>query len=127
MQSQETWLLVGGAVERKANSFESNNIESFHIKSMHPSNQVWLDSDCAVNANNTLLVDSITPYPHSDTPMRVQVDGDLSVCSSNMFAESVNGNLYVQIKDLEASAVAISNQIGVSSDLAMLCKKPEIW
>ena len=33
-------LLVGGAVNGLANSLKSNNIETLHIKSIHPSNQV---------------------------------------------------------------------------------------
>ncbi len=63
---------------------------------------------------------SITPHIHLDAPARVQVNGDLSVGSSNIYAENVNSNLYVETKYLKATAGARSNQTGVSSDLAML-------
>ncbi len=102
-------LVVGGAVNGVANSLKSNNIETLHIKSSHPSNHVWVVSDCAVNANNTLFVDSRTPHPHLDTPMLVQVAGDLSVGSSNTHAENANRNLYVRTKYRAAAAGAISN------------------
>jgi hypothetical protein len=122
-------LMVGGAYNGVANSLKSNYIETFRIKSIHPSNQVWVVSGCAVDANSTLFVDGSTPHPHLDTPMRVQVqvNGDLFVGSNNIYAESVNSNLYVKTKYLEATAGAISNQIGVSSDLAKLSNtKPEV-
>ena len=81
--------MVGGAVNGVANSLKSNNIETYKIKSIHPSNQVWVDSDCAVNANNTLFVDSITPHLHVDTPIRSQINGDLDVGSNHTHAENV--------------------------------------
>ncbi len=56
-------LVVGGAVNGVANSIKSNNIETFHIESTHPSCQVWIDSECAVNANNILFDNRITPTP----------------------------------------------------------------
>ncbi len=113
-------LVVGGAVSGVANSLKSKNIETFHSKYTHTSKQVWYDSDCAVNANNTLLVDSITPHPRSDTPTRVQVNGDLPVGSSDAHAENVNSNLHVKTKYLEATAGAVDNEVTVTSDLAML-------
>ena len=111
---------MGGAVNGLAQSFNSKNIETFHIKSIRPSNQAWVDSDCAVNANTILRDDSITPHRHLDTPVRVQINGDLSVGSSDRFAESVNSNWHVKIKYLEAAAGAINIQIGASPDLAIL-------
>ncbi len=58
--------------------------------------------------------------------MRVQVNGDLSVSSSNIYAANAKSKLYVKTKYLEATAGAISNQMGVSSDLAMVNKKMEV-
>ncbi len=89
-------LVAGGGVRGGANSLKSYNIETLYIKSIQPSSQVWVDSECTVDANNILFVDSITPHLRLDTPMRVQVNGDMSLGSSNAHAENANSNLYLK-------------------------------
>ena len=84
---------------------------------------VSVNGDLFIDPAKTIFVDSITPHLHLDTPVRVQVNGDLSVGSSDIHAENVNSNAYVKTKYLEATAGAVSNQIGVTSDLAMLNSK----
>ncbi len=55
--------------------------------------------------------------------MRVQVNCDLSVGSSDTHIENANSNLHINIKYLEATAGAVVNQITVTSDLAVLGSK----
>ncbi len=56
--------------------------------------------------------------------MRVQVNGDLSVGSSDTLAENVNSNSYVKISHLETTKTgAISSQSGLSYDSATLNSK----
>ena len=50
-------------------------------------------------------------------------DNVVLVSGKSITAENMNSNLYVKTKYLEATAGAINNQIGVSSDLAMLNNK----
>ncbi len=71
----------------------------------------------------TIFADCSTPRIHLDIPMRVQVNGDLSAGSSETHAENVKSNWCVKTEYLEATAGAISNQVGVSSNLAILNNK----
>ena len=57
----------------------------------------------SINANNAVFVDIITPRPHMDTPIRVQVNGDLSVGSNGIFAENTNSDWHVKTKYLETT------------------------
>ncbi len=73
-----------------------------------------------IGVAKTIFGDSITQHIRLDTPARVQVDSDLSVGSSDIYAENANSNLYVKTKCLEATAGAVDNQIAATFDLAML-------
>ena len=77
---------------------------------------VQIGGNLYVNPVSTIFTDNITPHPHMDEPVRVKVNGDLD-------AENVNSNWYVYTKYLEATTGAIDNQIGVSSDFAILNNK----
>ena len=93
-----------------------NSIKVKNIDPVENRTSVQVGGDLRIDLSKIFLVDSITPHPHSDQPMRVQVNGDLSVGSSDLHAENVNRNLHVKTKYLEATAGATDNQTGVSSD-----------
>ena len=53
----------------------------------------------------------------------MNVEGDMDLGSHDLAAENIYSDSYVKTKYLEATTGAISNQIGVTSDLAMLNNK----
>ena len=99
---------------------------TINVKSTDPAENgtlVQVGGDLYIDLAKTISVDSITLHIHLDAPMRIQINGDLSVGSSDTHSENANSNWYVKTKYLEATAGAMDNQITVTSDLAMMNSK----
>ena len=52
-------LTVSGIVNGIANAVKSKNTSTHRAKSLDPSNEVWVESNCVVNPSNSFFVDDV--------------------------------------------------------------------
>ena len=88
-----------------------------------------VEGNARINPNKTVFTDRITAHPDPIAPMIVTVEGQMNVegvmdlGSHDLAPENVYSDSYVKTKFLGATAGATGNQIGVTSDLALLESK----